>query len=115
MAIVPQRIKLPAILPSIFPLRVVITKDPMVVIDEYKNRVNEIPATNSFKTKEAKRLDSMLDDAIKLQNEQDLHSEVYEAWNDVIKDITAKLPRYVGKGPDYLKLNYPSSSEELKQ
>jgi|WetSurMetagenome_2_1015567.scaffolds.fasta_scaffold145986_2 hypothetical protein len=93
------RISLPQIkLPGIFPLRVVvtITKDSMIAVEEYKKRAREIPATHSFNTKEAKRLEGMLDDAIKLQSEQDLHSETYEAWNGVINYILTKLPRYVG-------------------
>jgi hypothetical protein len=91
-------IKIPQIkLPGIFPLRIVIIKDPLVVVEEYKAKISSFPKqVHSFKSKEGKRLEGILHDVLDLQEEHASNSKVYQAWNDVANDILTRLPKYIG-------------------
>jgi hypothetical protein len=91
-------IKIPQIkLPGIFPLRVVLTRNPLIVVEEYKSKVNSFSKeVHSFNSKEGKRLEGILHDVLNLQEEQASNLEVYQAWNEVANNILIRLPRYVG-------------------
>jgi hypothetical protein len=110
-------IKIPQIkLPGIFPLRVVIARNPLIVVEEYKAKVNSFPKeVHPFNSKEGKRLEGILHNVFDLQEEQASNPEVYQAWNEVANDILIRLPNYVGNGKEYIKLKYLPQSGELKQ
>jgi hypothetical protein len=100
MAITPiYSIRLPAVLPKI-----VITRNAMKVIGEYKTKVNSFPLEiNSFDSKKGKSLDAMLYEILSLQRSQESGSEAYCACDSVINEILIRLPKYFGEKPKHFE------------
>jgi hypothetical protein len=85
-------IKLPQRLP-----RIVITTNPMKVINEYKNSVNSFPQeVYSLKSKEGKSLEAMLNDVLNLQRTQKSDSPCYHTCDETVSAILTRLPKLIG-------------------
>jgi hypothetical protein len=79
-----------------------ITGNPMILINQYKGRLDSLGEEELY---------HILDIQLKHNSNQ----EISQACDEVASAILDRLPGLVGKDPDYLRLNYPSSSEEIRQ